>query len=120
MVPVFVMGTAFAVMTSHAVLLAIGLVLFELLRCHDLLEIRLVVLSHVGVLLIEVEQLSSLLLVEIVALHRPLGLHLHEILLIKLLVAVFLVATLLFTALALLALLLTALTLFFVLLCESC
>ena len=120
MVPVFMMGTAFAVMASHAVLLPITLVLLELLRRHDLLEIRLVVLSHVSVLLIKVEQLSCLLLVEIVALHRPFGLHLHEILLVELLVAVFLVAALLFTALALLALLLTAFTLFFVLLCESC
>ena len=101
MVPVFMMGTAFAMMTSHAVLLAIGLVLLELLRRHDLLEIRLVILSHVSVLLIEVEQLGSLLLVEIIALYRHLGLHLHEILLVELLVAVFLVATLLFTALAL-------------------
>ena len=120
MVPVFMMGTAFAMMASHAVLLSVGLVLLELLWRHDLLEIRLIVFSHVGVLLIEVEQLSSLFLVEIIALHRHLGLHLHEILLVELLVAVFLVATLLFTALELLALLLTTLTLFFVLLCESC
>ena len=116
MVPVFMMGPPFAMMASHAVLLAIGLVLLELLWRHDLLEIRLVVLSHVSVLLIEVEQLGSLLLVEIIALYRHLGLYLHEVLL----VAVFLVATLLFTALALFALLLTALTLFFVLLSESC
>ena len=65
-------------MASHAVLMAIGLVLLELLWRHDLLEISLVVLSHVSVLLIEVEQLGSLLLVEIVALHRHLfSQHLH-------------------------------------------
>ena len=123
MVPVFMMGTAFAMMTSHAVLLAIGLVLLELLWRHDLLEIRLVVLSHVSVLLIEVEQLGSLLLVEIIALHRHLGLHLHEILLVELLVAALLVAflvALLLTALALLTFFFAALTLLFVVLCERC
>ena len=111
MVPVFRMGTAFAVMASHAVtvLVTIGLVLLELLWRHDFLEIRLVVLSHVSVLLIEVEQLGSLLLVEIVALHLHLGLHLHEILLVEHLVAALLVAFLL-TALALLALIFAALT----------
>ena len=117
MVPVFMMGTAFAMMASHAVLLSVGLVLLELLWRHDLLEIRLVVLSHVSVLLIEVEQLGSLLLVEIVALHRHLSLHLHEVLFVELLVAALLVAFLL-TAFALLALLFAALTLFFVVLCE--
>ena len=44
---------AFAVMASPAVLLAVILVLLELLWRHYLLEIRLVVLSHVSLLLIE-------------------------------------------------------------------
>ena len=113
------MVPAFAVMASHAVLMAIGLVLLKLLWRHDLLEIRLVVVSQVSILLVELKQLGSLLLVEVVALHRHLSLHLHEVLFVDLLVAALLVAFLL-TAFALLALLFAALTLFFVVLCERC
>jgi len=106
---------AFAVMASPAVLLAVILVLLELLWRHDLLEISLVVLSHVSILLIELKQFGCLLLIEIVALHRPLGLHLHEILLVELLVAALLVA-----ALSLLTFLLAAIGLLLVVLCKCC
>ena len=111
---------AFAVMASPAVLLAVILVLLELLWRHDLLEISLVVLSHVSKLLIELKQFGCLLLIEIVALHRPLGLHLHEILLVELLVAALLVAALLVAALSLLTFLLAAITLILVVLCKCC
>jgi len=115
--------SAYAMRTSHDLPLAIILVLLVLLWRHDLLQIRLIVLSYVSVLLIELEQLGSLLLIEVITLRCQFGLHFHEILLVELLVAAFfvaiLVAALLFTTIALLALFLAALTLFFVLLCES-
>ena len=118
------MVSAFAVMASHAVLMAIGLVLLKLLWRHDLLEIRLVVVSQVSILLVELKQLGSLLLVEVVALGSPFGLHLHEFLLVELLVE-FLVTALLVTLLiaalvTLLTFLLAALSLLFVVLCENC
>ena len=106
--------SAYAMRTSHDVPLAIILVLLVLLWRHDLLQIRLVVFSYVSVLLIELEQLDSLLLIEVITLRCQFGLHFYEIFLVAILVA-----ALLFTTLALLALLLAALILFFVLLCES-
>ena len=123
------MVPAFAVMASHAVLMAIGLVLLKLLWRHDLLEIRLVVVSQVSILLVELKQLGSLLLVEVVALGSPFGLHLHEFLLVEFLVTALLVTlliaallvTLLIAALVtLLTFLLAALSLLFVVLCENC
>ena len=106
--------SAYAMRTSHDLPLAIILVLLVLHWRHDLLQIRFVVLSYVSVFLIELEQLGSLLLIEVITLRCQFGLHFHEILLVELLVA-----ALLFTTIALLALFLAALTLFFVLLCES-